>query len=302
MSLFAKKSMHKLTQSEIRELLDEEGLRPDHRYGQHFLVDGNLLELLVREADLLPTDVVLEVGAGVGNLTDRLVAEAGHVVAVEIDARLAPILERRLGEAENLDLRVCDVLADKHHVAPDVLEVARRRAEETGGRLKLVSNLPYSAATPLVAELVADDNPPSLLVFTVQEEVAARLAAEPSTRAYGPVGVLVQALAEVTVLRRLAPSVFWPRPQVYSAMVRVWPSPGRRRRIADPGTFRGIVEGLFAHRRKRAPKSLALADPDGASPETWATRLEDAGLDPQARGETYRIAEIIELANRAPWA
>jgi 16S rRNA (adenine1518-N6/adenine1519-N6)-dimethyltransferase len=138
---------------------------------------------------------------------------------------------------------------------------------------------------------------PERLVFTVQKEVADRLAAAPATRDYGPVGVIVQALAEVQVLRRLAPSVFWPRPRVRSAMVRILPSAERRQRIADLAAFRATIEGLFGHRRKQAARSLALSPTLGGTPEHWAERLRAVGLDPAARGETYSVQDIIRLAN-----
>ena len=288
---------HPPTQTEIKALLAEAGLRPAKRYGQHFLIDGNLMRMLVDEADLGPADTVIEVGPGIGNLTELLVERAGWVVAVEIDPAIAEIARTRLAGAENLDFLVTDILANKHTVAPEVLDVAEARRLACVGPLKLVANLPYQAATPLVAELVMRDPPLERLVFTVQEEVAARFAAEPGTPDYGPVSVIVQAVATVEVLRRLAPSVFWPRPQVWSAMVRVRPEGGRRERVRDLAALRRTVHGLFVHRRKRAARSLALADAAGASPETWAARLKTAGLDPEARGETYTVDEIVRLAN-----
>jgi len=286
---------HPPTQSEIKAMLAEAGLRPERRWGQHFLIDGNLMRMLVAAADLSHADTVLEVGAAVGNLTGLLLAEAGRVVAV--DPNLAAIARDRLADAANLDLLVTDVLADKHRVAPAVLERVERRRAELGGAVKLVANLPYQAATPLVAELVRADPPPERLVFTVQKEVADRLVAMPDTSDYGPAGVLVQALAEVAVLRRLGPSVFWPQPRVWSAMVRIRPSAAKRARVADLGMFRQTIDGLFGHRRKRAARSLALADPSGASLEAWAERLTAAGLDPKARGEAYSVEEVIRLAN-----
>jgi len=288
---------HPPTQTEIRAMLAEAGLRPDKRYGQHFLIDGNLMRLLVAEADLTDADAVLEVGPGVGNLTELLVESAGWVVAVEVDPRMAALGRERLVGATNLDLLQADILADKHTIAPAALDTLRRRARALSGETKLVANLPYQAATPLLAELVLADPPPERLVFTVQEEVAQRLAAEPGTREYGPVGVLIQALAEVEILRRLSPSVFWPRPKVWSSMVRVRPSDARRRRIADIAVLRHTIEGLFIHRRKRAARSLALADRAGASPQQWVERLKAAGLDAEARGETYTVEEIVRLAN-----
>jgi len=286
------------TKTEIRDLLADAGLRPDTSRGQHFLIDGNLMRLLVSAADLGSDDTVLEVGAGVGNLTGLLAAEAGRVVAVEVDSNLAEVARGRLADAGNITFLVADALADKHHVAPAVLEAVRRGRDALGGPLKLVANLPYQAATPLVVDLVLDPSPPERLVFTVQEEVAERLAAAPGTRAYGPVSVLVQAAAEVDILRSLPPTVFWPRPKVRSAMVTVKPSRRLRSRAADLAVLQRVVAGLFAHRRKRAARSLALAGPAGGTAETWVTRLEAAGLDPAARGEAYDVEGIIRLANR----
>jgi len=287
---------HVPTKTEIREALAEAGLRPDTARGQHFLVDGNLMRLLVAEADLGPDDTVLEVGTGVGNLTGLLAAEAGRVVAVEVDLRLAEVARLRLADAENVELVAADALADKHHVHPQVTAAVGRARQAAGGPWKLVANLPYQAATPLLMDLVLDPDPPERLVFTVQDEVAERLAAKPATRAYGAVGVLVQAVAEVEVLRRLPPDVFWPRPAVQSAMVRVSPSAAKRERIPHLPTLQRTVAALFAHRRKRAARSLALAEPAGGGVEAWAARLAACGLDPSARAEAYTVEEIVGLA------
>ena len=285
------------TQTEIRTLLAEAGLRPDRRLGQHFLVDGNLMRLLVAEADLGPRDTVLEVGAGVGNLTELLLERAGVVVAVELDPALAAVARERLAGAANLDLVRTDALKDKHTLSPAMLERVLAHQAALGGPMKLVANLPYAAATPLVAELLLAGPVPERLVFTVQEEVAARLAAGPATRDYGPLSVIAQALGGVEILRRLAPTVFWPRPRVWSAMVRLVPSDDRRGRVEDLAIFRRVLDGLFGHRRKRAARSLSLAWPEAGSAADWAGRLRAAGLDPEARGERYSVDEIVRLAN-----
>jgi len=288
---------HPPTQTEIRALLASSGLRPDRRLGQHFLVDGNLMRLLVAEADLGPDDTVLEVGAGVGNLTELLVEQAGWVVAVEIDPRLTAVARERLAAATNLDLLRTDALKDKHTLSPVMAERVRSRLARLGGPLKLVANLPYAAATPLVAELLLAGPVPERLVFTVQEEVAARFAAGPGTRDYGPLSVIAQALGEVEILRRLAPTVFWPRPRVWSAMVCLVPSDDRRGRVEDLAVFRRVIDGLFAHRRKRAARSLSLAWPEAGSATDWAGRLCAAGLAPEARGEEYSVDEIARFGN-----
>lgn len=285
------------TQTEIRAMLEAADLRPKKRHGQHFLVDGNLLRVVVEAAELGPTDTVLEVGPGVGNLTGLLAERAGAVVAVEIDPDIAALARAHLAGCGNVDLVLGDILATKRTIQPDVLAMLAERQRSLGGPVKLVANLPYSAATPLVAELAVREPPLERLVFSVQEEVALRFAADPDTHDYGPVTVILQAVAEVKVLRRLSPSVFWPRPAVWSALVCVRPSEVLRRRVTDMAVFRRTVEGLFIHRRKRAARSLSLAGADGASAEVWASRLSAAGLDPAARGEAYTVEEIIRLAN-----
>ena len=284
--------------------------RKDQLTGGHVIMLGPGNEAAARAA-LGAYPGGLQIGGGINleNARAWLDGGASHVIVTSwvfregrlewerLRALVAALGRERLVGATNLDLLQADILADKHTIAPAALDTLRRRARALSGETKLVANLPYQAATPLLAELVLADPPPERLVFTVQDEVAQRLAAEPGTREYGPVGVLIQALAEVEILRRLSPSVFWPRPKVWSSMVRVRPSDARRRRIADIAVLRHTIEGLFIHRRKRAARSLALADRAGASPQQWVERLKAAGLDAEARGETYTVEEIVRLAN-----
>jgi len=210
------------------------------RLGQNFLADPNLLDAIVRDAGLAPTDVVLEVGAGEGVLTERLVAVAAHVHSIEIDRRLEPVLAT-LAEAPNLSLHWGDAMR---------LDLAALQPAPTA----MVANLPYSVATPLILRTI--EELPSLASWTVmvQREIADRLRAAPGSRTYGSPSVVAQLACEVELVRKVDPAVFRPRPRVDSAILRLRRTgPG-----ADEAT-RKLVRAAFAHRRKSLARSLVPA-------------------------------------------
>ena len=252
-------------------------VRPKKALGQHFLADENILGVIERLAELGPDDVVLEVGPGLGVLTRRLADRAGHVHAVELDRSLEPHLAG-LAARPNVDLLWGDALQ---------LDLAALDPAPT----KLVANLPYNVATPLVAESL--DRLPSLERWTVmvQREVADRFFAAPSTKAYGAVSVLVQLAAERTGFHPVARSVFRPPPNVDSALVAF-----RRTNLPDDfARVRKVVEAAFAHRRKTLPNSLALHGL--ASREQAAFALDAIGRAPETRAEALEPREFVELAN-----
>jgi 16S rRNA (adenine1518-N6/adenine1519-N6)-dimethyltransferase len=244
--------------------------------GQHFLVDENILGVIGRLADLQEDDVVVEIGPGYGVLTTYLADRVRQVYAVELDASLGPRLIERLAGRPNVELRFGDAL----HV--DLTEAAP-------GANKLVANLPYNIATPLIAESL--DRLPAIRLWCVmvQREVADRLFAEPSTKAYGSVSVLVQLAAEKTGFHPVARTVFRPRPKVDSALVAF-------RRAALPPNFRRVkqvVEAAFAHRRKRLANSLELAGiADRARAEQALTAI---GKGPNVRAEELEPRDFLGL-------
>jgi 16S rRNA (adenine1518-N6/adenine1519-N6)-dimethyltransferase len=251
---------------------------PKRELGQHFLVDENILGVIGRLADLAADDVVLEVGPGLGVLTRYLAERVGRVHAVELDASLAA----RLGDLpENVELEI-----------GDALRVALGRLRPT----KLVANLPYNVATPLIVESLDGLPTVGLWCVMVQREVADRLFAEPSTKAYGAVSVLVQLAAERTGFHPVSRNVFRPRPNVDSALVAF-----RRR---DPSNtllqaeswprVKKVVEAAFAHRRKTLPNSLALAGL--AEREQAAEALRAIGRPRDARAEQLAPPEFVPLA------
>jgi 16S rRNA (adenine1518-N6/adenine1519-N6)-dimethyltransferase len=244
-----------------------------NEYGQHFLVDRNILEVIGRLAELTAEDTVLEIGPGEGVLTRYLAERVKRVHAVEIDRSLAPHL-RDLGD--NVDVAFGDAL--------DI--------DLPQGATKLVANLPYNVATPLIVESLDRLPNVSLWCVMVQREVADRLFAPPATKAYGSVSVLVQLVCERTGFHPVSRTVFRPRPNVDSALVAF-------RRVALPDEYarvKGIVVASFAHRRKTLPNSLELA---GLAPRARAAEaLAAIGRPPATRAEALAPEEFVALAER----
>jgi len=250
---------------------------PNRELGQHFLVDDNILGVIGRLAELDADDIVLEVGPGLGALTEYLAERVSRVHAVELDRGLEPHLAERLRGRENVDLTFGDALR---------LDLAALDPAPT----KFVANLPYNIATPLIVESL--DGLPTLSHWTVmvQREVADRLFARPGTKAYGAVSVLVQLAAERTGFHPVSRTVFRPPPNVDSALVAF-------RRIPLPEDFAAIktvVEAAFAHRRKTLPNSIELA---GLAPRARAAEaLAAIDRDPAVRAEALEPHEFVALS------
>lgn len=278
------------TRRQIEELLNQAGIRPLKRFGQNFLIDGNLIRKLVQAVEIRPDDTILEVGPGTGTLTEELLAAAGHVVVVEIDKGLAGICRDRFGANERFTLLHTDVLERKSRIAPVVLDTLRNRQAQLRGRMLLVSNLPYQAATPLVIDLLLGEDFVSPLCFTVQAEVADRLTASPGGKDYGPVSIYAQALAEPSRIARLGPQSFWPAPQVDSAMLRLDVRPDRDPRLA--ASLARVVHGAFLYRRKTLRWSMRKLL-DEAALERIAT---DGRWNLDDRPEQLTVAQWVSLA------
>jgi 16S rRNA (adenine1518-N6/adenine1519-N6)-dimethyltransferase len=250
---------------------------PNRELGQHFLVDENILRVIERLAELHADDVVLEIGPGLGVLTEFLADRVGSVRAVELDRSLEPALRERLAGRGNVELVFGDALR---------LDLAGGDPSAT----KLVANLPYNVATPIVAESL--DGLPRLRLWCVmvQREVADRFFAAPGSKAYGSVSVLIQLAAERTGFHPVSRNVFRPRPNVDSALVAF----RRRRKLpGDYGRVKQVVEAAFAHRRKTLPNSLELAGV--AERAQGAEALRVIGRRPETRAEALSPDEFVEL-------
>lgn len=284
------------TQSYLRELFAANRLKPKNKLGQNFLIDLNLLDFIVRNADLTRADLVLEVGTGTGGLTAKLAAQAGAVLSVEIDRDFHEFAQEAVEGLEHVRLLQADVLKNKNQLNPDVLaQLKEMRDTYQPQHFKLVANLPYSVATPVISNLLLTDLAIERMVVTVQWEIGEKLAARPSTKDYGALSVLVQSVADVEILRRLPPTVFWPRPQVDSAIVRIWPNAAKRELIPNLQRFRHFLRDLYSHRRKNLRGAL-LGMPGEKREKAWVdAKLAELGYAGTERAETLTLAEHLKL-------
>jgi 16S rRNA (adenine1518-N6/adenine1519-N6)-dimethyltransferase len=262
-------------------------MHPRHRFGQNFMIDQNLVRI-VADAGLIDAgDCVIEVGPGTGTLTEELLARAGKVVAVEIDRDLAKLLRERFAENPKFQLIEGDALAGKHELNAELL-AAINTARQSGLRVKLVANLPYNIASPLVIELLLVGV--ERLAFTVQKEVALRMKGQADTDDYGPLSIMAQMLAKVEVLRTLPPQAFWPAPKIESALVCMV----REDRLGDSANrFSRFVHHLFSARRKTLRKALSQAEYPADE------LLAVTGLDGMVRPERLTPEQILSLFRAA---
>lgn len=280
---------HVQTKREIEQILDERGLHPRKRFGQHFLIDGNLMRRLADAAVIESGDTVLEVGPGTGGLTDllanRMAGVDGRLVCVEIDRDLHAFLAERFRGNKRVELILGDVLAGKHELMPQVAELLASSQHS----VKLVANLPYQAATPLIMNLLVDYPAVAQLCFTVQAEVGERITATPGGKDYGPLAIISQSVCDAVTLARIGPQSFWPRPAVDSVMLRLdvvrrpFDGPDAMRR------FSAFVRGVFEHRRKRIRAAAAYV----VSPAQLD--MLEAKFDLSRRPEQVAIEQWIDL-------
>ncbi len=269
-----------------KRLLDTYGITPRKSLGQNFLHDPNALDKIVRAAELSPTDTVLEIGPGTGALTGWLVEAARRVITVELDDRLIPLLHYRFGDHPNVTIVHADILEVNLglHIRPD---------EE----YCVVANLPYYITSAILRYLFEQPHRARRLVVMVQNEVADRLIAAPGDMSL--LSVSVQFYGKPQIITRLSPAVFWPRPDVTSALVRIdtYPDGARPVQVADEGLFFRVARAGFSQKRKQLANSLG-AGLEVAKAEA-AALLTGAGIDPTRRAETLSLAEWAALTAAA---
>ncbi|MEQ9411689.1 MAG: 16S rRNA (adenine(1518)-N(6)/adenine(1519)-N(6))-dimethyltransferase RsmA [Fuerstiella sp.] len=281
------------------QLFKQFGINPRSDLGQNFLIDINLIEFAVRAADLSKQDVVLEVGPGTGGMTTFLAAQAGRVISVEVDRNMFALATAATQTCDNVTLIHRDILKNKNTIAPEITSLVKQTlAEVPDGQLKLVANLPYSVATPVISNMVASDLPWQRMVCTIQLELGEKMIAEPGTSGYGALSVWLQSQCSVRIIRRLGPKVFWPRPKVNSAIVSIWRHDGRGGRILDRAFFLDFLRRLFHHRRKLLRRVLVGMYSKQLSKSDVDTLLEAQGLDAEARAETLDVPTLVKLGNR----
>jgi 16S rRNA (adenine1518-N6/adenine1519-N6)-dimethyltransferase len=291
--------MPRQTKTFLIDRFREMGIAPATRHGQNFLIDLNIHRLIVDAADLGPQDVVLEVGTGTGSLTAAMAERAAAVVTVEIDAHLFELASEELFELPNVTMLRLDALRNKNHFDDRVAEaVGERLAEAPGRRLKLVANLPYNIATPVVSNLLLWPHVPHSMVVTIQRELADRMTARPSTKDYGALSVWIQSQCTAEMVRALPPSVFWPVPKVTSAVIRLVVDPARRAAIGDLAYFHQFIKSLFFHRRKFLRANVLAAMKRHLDKGQVDQLLDDMGFAPDTRTEQLDVERLLAFTQR----
>jgi 16S rRNA (adenine1518-N6/adenine1519-N6)-dimethyltransferase len=288
------------TISYLRRRFGQVGLEPNARHGQNFLIDLNLIEILAEAADIGPQDVVLEIGTGMGSLTALLAEKAGKVVTVEIDQHLHQLAREELEQYDNVVMIKQDALKNKNHFAQPVLDTVRAALDSVpNAQFKLAANLPYNIATPIISNLLICELPPPVsMTVTIQKELADRIMAAPNSKDYGALSVWIQSMCRVELVRILPPTVFWPRPKVHSAIIKIILEPERRAAIPDLEFFHQFARSIFFHRRKFLRSVAISAFKERLSKPEVDAVLQAQGLGPEARSEQLSVDQFLELSER----
>lgn len=260
------------------------------KYGQNFLIDTHVLDKIIAAANITKNDMVLEIGPGIGTMTQYLAEAAGQVVAVEIDDNLIPILEDTLKDCDNVTIIHDDILkVDLSHLA----------AQYNSGRpIKIVANLPYYITTPIIMSLFEKDVPVRNITVMVQKEVADRMQVGPGSKDYGALSLAVQYYAEPYLVANVPPNCFLPRPKVGSAVIRLTRYMKPPVIVQDSRLMFQLIRASFNQRRKTLQNGLYNYPELPFSKDQIAMAIADLGLPPAVRGETLTLAQFARLADR----
>ncbi len=285
--------MHKDIATPVRtqEILKKYGFSFKKSLGQNFLIDPNILRNIVGHADLTKDSAAIEVGPGIGALTEHLARQAGKVVSFEIDQRLLPVLEDTLSPYDNVEIIHSDVL--KANVK-EVIDTQLAGYED----IMVVANLPYYVTTPILMKLLMEGLPLRGMVVMMQKEVADRISAKPGTKAYGSLSIAVQYYMQAEIAMIVPKTVFMPQPNVDSAVLRLIRHDAPPVQVKDEDFFFTVTKAAFAQRRKTLLNNLQSQLPNGkARKEEILVALEEAGIEPTRRGETLSIEEFGKLSD-----
>ena len=273
----------------LKELVESHGFKFSKSLGQNFLIDGNIVRKIVRESGITKDDYVLEVGPGVGTLTEELSLNAKGVVAVEIDKNLLPILDITLGKYDNIEVVHGDIL--------DIDIKALIDEKMDGGPVKVVANLPYYVTTPIIARFLEEELNVDSLTIMVQKEVAQRMVSKEGSKVYGSLSVFVNFYSEPEILMTVPKTVFMPSPKVDSAVIRL----NMRKELpdVDKEQFFKVVKASFSKRRKTVLNALSSY---GFTIEKDEVKkgLEAAGVDPGARAEQLSLEDFAKISQNLP--
>ncbi len=270
-------------------VLNRYGFRFQKKYGQNFLIDSHVLDKIIDAAGIGPEDFVLEIGPGIGTLTQYLAEAAGEVVAVEIDPRLIPVLEDTLSEYQNVTVINEDILK------VDLTALAEEKNQ--GKPIKVVANLPYYITTPIIMGLFEQEIPLDSVTVMVQKEVAQRMMTGPGTKDYGALSLAVQYYSHPEIMANVPPNCFIPRPAVGSAVIRLKKYREPSVRVRDPEMMFRLIRGAFNQRRKTLQNALHNSPDLGLDKEKILDALEKMGLPPAVRGEKLTLEEYAGLSD-----
>lgn len=279
------------------ELMKKHNIFPNKALGQNFLVDHNILEKIVAAGEIKSTDHLIEIGPGLGALTQRLAEVSGWLTVIEKDERLIPVLNEVLDQYTNISFVVGDILKMNWEqlIAKDFSATEQLPLEKS---LKVIANLPYYITTPIIMGLFERRLPIELMVFMVQREVAERMVAKPGTKTYGGLSIAVQFYAKPEIVTLVPPTVFIPRPNVDSAVIKLT---SRRKPAVDvlnEDIFFRVVKAAFQQRRKTLRNSLSGSPTLSLTKELVLDALEKVDIDPQLRGEKLSISDFGRLSDQ----
>ena len=259
------------------------------KFGQNFLIDTHVLEKIISAAGITKNDCVLEIGPGIGTMTQYLAENAGHVVAVEIDRNLIPILKETLADYDNVTVINEDILR---------VDIKALAEEYNGGKpIKVVANLPYYITTPIIMGLFESGVPIENITVMVQKEVADRMKEGPGSKDYGALSLAVQYYAEPEIVANVPPNCFIPRPNVGSAVIRLTRHKEMPVEVKDPALMFKIIRASFNQRRKTLQNGLGNAPELPYTKEQIAAAIAEMGLTPTIRGEALSLAQFAQLSD-----
>ena len=282
--------MEKLSNPQVTiETIKKHGFDFQKKFGQNFLIDGRVLEKIMDAAEIGPEDCVLEIGPGIGTMTQYLAERAGKVIAVEIDSNLIPILEETLQEYDNVRVIQGDILK---------LDVAALVEQENAGKpIKVVANLPYYITTPIIMGLFESNVSIDNITVMVQKEVADRMQVGPGSKDYGALSLAVQYYASPYIVANVPPNCFIPRPNVGSAVIRLTRYQEPPVQVKDPKLMFKLIRASFNQRRKTLQNGLNNSPEISFSKEEITKAIESLGVSPSVRGEALSLEQFAQLAN-----
>ncbi|MBZ2175075.1 16S rRNA (adenine(1518)-N(6)/adenine(1519)-N(6))-dimethyltransferase RsmA [Schnuerera sp. xch1] len=273
----------------VREILDRYGFKFSKSLGQNFLIDGNIVRKISQEGGITKDDYVLEIGPGIGTLTEELALNAKKVVSVEIDKNLLPILDKTMSSYDNVEIVHGDILkVDINKLIDEKLN---------GGPVKVVANLPYYVTTPIIAKLIEEDLNIESIIVMIQKEVADRMVASASTKQYGSLTIFVNFYANPEILITVPKTVFMPRPKVDSAVVKL--NIRENDHQVDKKTFFKVVRTAFNQRRKTILNSLSSREL-GLDKEDVKKILDECDISQKERAENLKIEDFIKISKTLP--